>query len=115
MSKDIGFCSITEDLCEKDGKCEDCSLKHIHENLERYAKLHEENRLIVLPDDRLYELRSLILDVNTTEIGNQIADDKLSSWIYSWREAAEKLIRDLYTHDREINVSELAELKGTEE
>ena len=49
MSKDIGFCSITEDLCKKDGKCEDCSLKHIHENIEHYAKLHEENRLIELP------------------------------------------------------------------
>lgn len=49
MSKDIGFCSITEGLCEKDGKCEDCSLKHIHENIEHYAKLHEENRLIELP------------------------------------------------------------------
>lgn len=49
MSKDIGFCSITEDICKKDGKCEDCSLKHIHENIEHYAKLHEENRLIELP------------------------------------------------------------------
>lgn len=49
MSKDIGFCSITEDLCKKDGKCEDCSLKHILDNIEYYAKLHEENRLIELP------------------------------------------------------------------
>ena len=49
MNKDIGFCSITEDLCKKDGKCEDCSLKHIYENIEHYAKLHEENRLIELP------------------------------------------------------------------
>lgn len=44
--KDIGFCSITEDLCRKEGECEKCSLKHIHENMEHYAKLHEQGRLI---------------------------------------------------------------------
>lgn len=49
MSKDIGFCSITEDICRKEGECEKCSLKHIHENMEHYAKLHEANRLIELP------------------------------------------------------------------
>lgn len=46
MSKDIGFCSITEDICRKEGECEKCSLKHIHENMEHYAKLHEQGRLI---------------------------------------------------------------------
>lgn len=71
-----------------------------------------DNGVIVLPDDRFYKLRGLILDVNTAEIGNQIADDNLGSWTCSWRESAEKLIRDLYTHDREKTVSELAELKG---
>ena len=49
MGKDIGFCSITEDICRKEGECEACSLKHIHENMEHYAMLHEENRLIELP------------------------------------------------------------------
>lgn len=74
-----------------------------------------DNGVIVLPDDRFYKLRGLILDVNTAEIGSQIADDNLGSWTCIWRESAEKLIRDLYTHDREKTVSELAELKGTEE
>lgn len=46
MSKDTGFCSITEDICRKEGECETCSLKHIHENIEHYAKLHEQGRLI---------------------------------------------------------------------
>lgn len=46
MGKDIGFCSITEDICRKEGECEKCSLKHIHENMEHYAKLHEQGRLI---------------------------------------------------------------------
>ena len=49
MSKDIGFCSITEDICRKEGECEKCSLKHIHENIEHYAMLHEAGRLIELP------------------------------------------------------------------
>lgn len=56
MSKDIGFCSITEDLCKKDGKCEDCSLKHIHENIEHYAKLHEKNRLIELLCKKVFRI-----------------------------------------------------------
>ena len=80
-----------------------------------YADYLLDNGVIVLPDDRFYKLRGLILDVNTAEIGSQIADDNLGSWTCSWRESAEKLIRDLYTHDREKTVSELAELKGTEE
>lgn len=49
MGKDIGFCGITEDICRKEGKCEKCSLKHIHENIEHYAMLHEAGRLIELP------------------------------------------------------------------
>ena len=49
MSKDIGFCSITEGICRKGGECETCSLQHVFVNVEHYAKLLEENRLIELP------------------------------------------------------------------
>ena len=50
MGKDIGFCSITEGICRKEGECKTCSLQHIHENIGYYAKLHEANRLIETPE-----------------------------------------------------------------
>ena len=56
MSKDIGFCSITEGICRKEGECKTCSLQHIYTNIEHYAKLHEQGRLIVTPETGIGDL-----------------------------------------------------------
>ena len=76
MSKDIGFCSITEDICRKEGECEKCSLKHIHENIEHYAMLHEAGRLIVLPcavGDTVY--RAILGEVYEYTVGSFLVDE----------------------------------------
>ena len=93
MSKDIGFCSITEDICRKEGECETCSLKHIHENIEHYAKLHEENRLIELPckvGDAVWQIeiseegydfyKFTVTGVNITEKGIELGNFYHGFW-----------------------------------
>lgn len=132
MSKEIiciRLCSIIKDFCEKEEKCEDCSLRHISDNIEHYAKLHEENRLIELPckvGDTVWIVRENIYEATVHRVVLSISESdnfinldvgyEYVDWFYDdGRKATAtalcRYLRDAFLTKEEAE-AKLMELKG---
>lgn len=117
MSKDIGFCSITEGICRKEGECKTCSLQHIYTNIEHYAKLHEQGRLIELPCalyDVVWSIQPLAYKykaVRSDSIGSfSYSEEGLEMW--DWNGVRIGVFGKTAFLTEEEAEAKLAELKG---
>ena len=100
-----GSCDQQE-YCRYTPNAGNCYLRQLHEKLKHYEDLEEQGRLIELP----CKVGDEEAEAKLAEINNR---DAINTEVnYS---DAMNVYRELNTHDREKSVSELAELKGTEE